>query len=367
MILGVLAGLATAVWSILMASYGQFSQSPDAYRNLWIAAGLTLVLAAVLGVAGLVSSFFPRLVGGFCTVFAPGALATAVICLFTDQAKYAAPYAVWMVTSLASLWICGNIVGPIKARRAYENGMEALKVEAARAERREAEATSRQRSGSGQRTTSPTGPQRGHSLKSPGLPSGAKDVSSAVQALLASFRNPDHDEPLWQSAVGSLGRIGTPAVEPLLVALKDEDAYVRQGAAEALGQIGDATTSEPLVGALRDEEWTVRLAAGLALGQIGDIRAVEPLIVLLAEDEEDLVRSTAAEALGEIGDKRAVEPLLGALTNDEEGNVRSTAAEALGEIGDTRAEERLRVTAHTDKQEFVRQAALRALGQIGSA
>lgn len=42
-----------------------------------------------------------------------------------------------------------------------------------------------------------------------------------------------------QVATGALIKIGSPAVSPLLEALRDADAGVRQAAAEALGRIGD--------------------------------------------------------------------------------------------------------------------------------
>ena len=50
---------------------------------------------------------------------------------------------------------------------------------------------------------------------------------------------------------------------------------------------------------------------------------------LKSEDEE--VREAAAKALGEIGDARAVEPLIKAL-RDEDGDVREAAAEALKKL-----------------------------------
>ena len=42
-----------------------------------------------------------------------------------------------------------------------------------------------------------------------------------------------------------LSRIGKPAVIPLIQALKDEDRYLRCGAADSLGKIGDESGSKP--------------------------------------------------------------------------------------------------------------------------
>jgi len=47
-------------------------------------------------------------------------------------------------------------------------------------------------------------------------------------------------------------------VERLIRALRDENRYVRWGAAGALGELGDARAVQPLVEALKDEDWNVR-------------------------------------------------------------------------------------------------------------
>ena len=78
----------------------------------------------------------------------------------------------------------------------------------------------------------------------------------------------------------------------------------------------------------------MREGAAEALGTIGDNRAVEPLTKALSDADSD-VREGAAGALGEIGEP-AVEPLVKAL-NDANGDVRRKAAEAPGTIGDGRA------------------------------
>ena len=63
--------------------------------------------------------------------------------------------------------------------------------------------------------------------------------------------------------------IGEPAVEPLINALGDEVEYVREGAASALGEIGDARAVEPLIEALGDEDYNAREAAKEALKKLG--------------------------------------------------------------------------------------------------
>ena len=78
-------------------------------------------------------------------------------------------------------------------------------------------------------------------------------------------------------ALVALGKIGTPAVEPLIEGLKDKDSNVRMGVAEALGKIKDVRAVEPLIGSLKDPEPGVCEKAAIALGEIKDARAVEPL------------------------------------------------------------------------------------------
>jgi len=69
-------------------------------------------------------------------------------------------------------------------------------------------------------------------------------------------------------AVTLFEEIGEAAVEPLIVALKDEKWWVREMAAIALGRIGDKRAIEPLIQALQDRDRDVRKQAAIALGRI---------------------------------------------------------------------------------------------------
>jgi HEAT repeat protein len=74
--------------------------------------------------------------------------------------------------------------------------------------------------------------------------------------------------------------IGDPrAIDPLVAALRDYYAHVRETSATALGRIGDPRAIDPLVAALRDAYPEVRQAAAGALGEIGGA-AVGPLIAV---------------------------------------------------------------------------------------
>jgi HEAT repeat protein len=187
----------------------------------------------------------------------------------------------------------------------------------------------------------------------PGMKS-ARDVRGLIRLLK------HRDLDVQYGAAEALGEIGdSGAVEPLIAALKN-DAYsgVRWKAAEALSKIG-APAVEALIGALRHDDDDVRWKAAIALGEIGDSRAIEPLIILLC-DEDRFVKSHAALALGAIGEP-AVNPLLSAL-REGDGNLRWGAAIALGKIRDPRAIEPL---IQADKYENVRAESASSLAAMG--
>ena len=89
-------------------------------------------------------------------------------------------------------------------------------------------------------------------------------------------------------------------IKGLIRALRyEDDSDVRESAAVALGEIGDARAVEPLVTSLRDEFIVpVRSTFATALGQVGGARAIEVLTSILKDDAvDDEVRKAAARAL----------------------------------------------------------------------
>ena len=153
----------------------------------------------------------------------------------------------------------------------------------------------------------------------------------AAQPLIQALKCEKYeDEYVRNTAVAALRKIGEPAVQPLIQALKDKDKDVREGAAKALGRIGDFRAVDPLIEALKDEVRTVRLAAAGALTKMEDARAVEPLTQAL-NDKSSEVRKKALQALIKVG-KPAVGPLAQAL-GDESMDVRRKAAQGLHKMG----------------------------------
>jgi HEAT repeat protein len=165
-----------------------------------------------------------------------------------------------------------------------------------------------------------------------------------------------------REAARGLAIIGTPAVEPLLNELMNQDLAVRGNVAFALGLIGDSRAVIPLIIALKDRDSHVRENAATALGKIRDQRAGEHLISVLKEDTNTFVRREAAKALGEIKNSDSMEGLIAAL-RDEDVGVAEQAAEALGKIKDPRAVKPL-IILLKDKHSFVRGIVVKALGEM---
>jgi HEAT repeat protein len=135
---------------------------------------------------------------------------------------------------------------------------------------------------------------------------------------------------------------------PIFVAidgLGDSDSFVRGGAVDALGEMGEATPRNPnilsaLLKAVCDPVSLVRASAAQALGRVGraGVRHTELLAALLdaLRDPEADVRGAGAESLGQMPEVVAQHPealtaLLKALREPNH-NVRQKAAVALGRI-----------------------------------
>lgn len=140
----------------------------------------------------------------------------------------------------------------------------------------------------------------------------------AVEPLLTVLN--DREISVRRAAAQSLGQLGdTRAVKPLISAMSDHDEGVRTAAAESLDQLAWRPKGTPAA----PTYWVVTHQWDKAV----HIAAVEPLIMAL-QDHEASVREPAARALGMIGDARAIEPLSHAL-GDQDIDVAKAAARAL--------------------------------------
>lgn len=150
----------------------------------------------------------------------------------------------------------------------------------------------------------------------------------AIGPLIAALRDPEWN--VRESAQISLAIIGSPAVEPLIKALREYQ--IRAFVIQVLGKIKDERVLDPLMTQLRNEEF--KDAATDALVELG-LPAVERLMGVL-NDKDKNVRKHAVLALGKIGIPEAVDPLIEA-TKDEDWQVRMGAIAGLDSIGDDRA------------------------------
>ncbi len=95
-------------------------------------------------------------------------------------------------------------------------------------------------------------------------------------------------------AIEALVKMGKPAVDPLIQALKHANPTVRSNAATALGRIKDRRALEPLIGVLeKDPHPSVRLVAALALADLGDKGAIPALKKASLEDPDSTTRIIA--------------------------------------------------------------------------
>ena len=127
-----------------------------------------------------------------------------------------------------------------------------------------------------------------------------QDVRGLIKALT------DADPKLSAEASDALVKIGSPAVEPLLIALnsaldhlnyalrRQDDSDIERALEiiRVLGCIGDNRAVEPLIGALKSKERPitlsrVRRSAAYGLGQLSDPECVNSLRQLILEFSVD--------------------------------------------------------------------------------
>ena len=151
----------------------------------------------------------------------------------------------------------------------------------------------------------------------------------AIEPLVMLLKNARHDQILQEEITKYLIQIGIPAIEPVIALLRDTDYDIRVNITYFLHDVGIPVV-EPFVTLLKDPDKSIRYRAIETLALMkswGLVWATEPFILLL-KDPEESVRAQAADALGRLGDGRAVGPLISALQDNSE-FVRSIAERSL--------------------------------------
>ena len=151
----------------------------------------------------------------------------------------------------------------------------------------------------------------------------------AIDPLVKTFGEEDPDFCTRIEYV--LWNIGNASIPPLIKALESDNQRVRMRSAIALGRINHKRINDP-PGVILDPSAIHYLETKIdnPASKRDEAQAVEPLIKAL-KDNEATVRQYAACALGEIGDGRAAEPLMGIL-NDNNAMMRKEVQEALKKI-----------------------------------
>lgn len=135
----------------------------------------------------------------------------------------------------------------------------------------------------------------------------------------------------------ALGKMGTPAVQPLIGLLKNKDWQVRNGAVKALGMIKSPEAVKPLVGMMGEEKSYINKPVANALREIGD-PAFNFLNNELKSKDRD-ARAKSAYILGQTGDYRGLPSLLDAYNNDSSVKVNQASLKAISLINDPRSVE----------------------------
>jgi HEAT repeat protein len=183
-----------------------------------------------------------------------------------------------------------------------------------------------------------------------------------------SYRHQWSNYDVREEAAKALGELGDAiAVEPLIQTLQDKYPSVRLAAVGALERILGQRAAEPLAPAIHDKSAGVQLAAVKALGRIRSSVAVEKLLAAeLQGGFGDEAHEAAIQVIREVGSPSIIETLRAAL-KDVRVDVRDRAVEVLTVVtGDASVVAPL-IEILKDKHSSTRYSAIWALRRIGDA
>ncbi len=138
-----------------------------------------------------------------------------------------------------------------------------------------------------------------------------------------------------------LTEAGKKAVEPIILTMTSDKAWVRQRVMEVILNSQVPEFMECLVNALADENGKVRRMATSKLIKLGE--TAKPFLEEAANADNPMLRANAVRILGIIEGDNSLGIALGAL-EDTNIKVRSAAIKSLGKINDERAREALKST-----------------------
>ncbi len=185
--------------------------------------------------------------------------------------------------------------------------------------------------------------------------------SSGLEIFLMALD--ENDRFMKVKAIEALPSIMGKECEPHLVKmLKDDDIRVRCSAARKLSGYGNTACIDTLIFALKDEYADVRNSAERALLKIGDI-SIAPRLAPILKDEHYRFRYYATVSLNDIYGSRKAVPLLVKDIESEDPWIRYAAFKALCHFADPSTKNALK-TAINQGDSLSRAMAARTLGAI---
>ena len=152
-----------------------------------------------------------------------------------------------------------------------------------------------------------------------------------VEALLATYDNPDTAVTVRRAALEALGAASHPRVAEIIAeAYEVADPAMQLSAIFAMGNTADRRWIPTLIAEMENDDPAMRAEAARAAGLIGSSDAIPPLGELAADADLE-VRLAAVTALGRIGSETAREILADLLQEAEQAELREAIEEALAE------------------------------------
>ena len=158
-----------------------------------------------------------------------------------------------------------------------------------------------------------------------------------------------------------------PVVEALVLIMRNKDVEIKRRAVEAINRL-EGISGNPLVVALNDNDPFIRTVAARNLGRLGCVDAIGALLQHASGDKDSFVAGTAGEAITTMAmlpslKMPVVDALIGTLTSDSAA-IRAKSAELLGNLGSAVAVPSL-ISLFRDRDDAVVKQAAEALAEIG--
>lgn len=170
-----------------------------------------------------------------------------------------------------------------------------------------------------------------------------------------------------QAVEKALAMFGEAAVESCVDAFLKSNQKIRNGVSGALRLLRHENSIDPLLGALEHSDHYVRADSAYVLSVFSDERVINALADTLHNDPESFVRDSAAESLGNIGAPKAVEHLIQHLSRviANGGDGDNVSVKRLEASFDPKTAKRLANSFERARREASARSISRALGEIG--